>query len=141
MILRCHRGSYVLTLIYFYYRAQVIGTQANTMTSPQIQQSQVRISNPAGASAANAAAAIASGHRAGGVQVRNPSELMATPTILTLEQWWGNELKNYSPNERKFMEEQVQTWKTDLSEANQDDFSFQELFEELSSDESFEQHK
>ena len=120
-----------------------MGTQANTVvTSPQIQQGQVRIPNPAGALAATAAAGIASGlHRAGGVQVRNPNELMATPPIPSMVEWFQSRVKKLTAQEINFMEEQVQTWKVDLAEANKDDFGFDELFDELSSDESYQQHK
>merc|ERR1711874_296007 len=96
---------------------QVMGTQANMVVSSQIQQAQVRIPNPPGAAAATAAAAIATGHRTGGVQVRNPNELMASPpTLPSVVEWFQSRVKKYTKEEHDFMKEQVSTWKTDLAE-------------------------
>jgi len=121
---------------------QVMGTQANMVVSSQIQQAQVRIPNPPGAAAATAAAAIATGHRTGGVQVRNPNELMASPpTLPSLIEWFQSRVKKYTKKEHDFMKEQVSTWKTDLAEANKDDFTFGELFDELSSDDSYKAYQ
>ena len=121
---------------------QIRGTQENTMSSPQIQQAQVRIPSPSGVSAATATAGIATGHRLGAVQVRNPKELMAQPQVIpTIGDWYNNQLRKYTQDEQAFMLEQVNTWKGPLADANQDDFSFNELFEELSNDDSYSQYR
>jgi len=72
------------------------------------------------------------------IQVRNTQELIALPKIT---EWFKMRLQIYSEEDIIYMNQQAQTWLDDLQEANKDDFSFDELFDELSSDEQYHQYQ